>query len=118
MPAAKGSARTPLGPKEKEENNDKPVLELMAHTQQRDEQPLEPDHSRNQERFYEDMTGKIIRGVTDKIARNNSEELEAERVRYENARRELLEVNMEKTKLNKKKKKIGKFEEQIKELES
>ena len=90
--------------KEKEENNDKLVPE--------------PDHPRNQERYYKDMTGKIIKGVADKILRNNSEELEAERARYDNKLREILEVKVEKpTKLTKNKKQIEKLKEQIKKHE-
>ena len=57
--------------------------------------------------------------MTDKIAKKNLEELEAERARYDNTIKEILEVNMEKTtKLTKSKKKIEKLKEQIKKLKN
>ena len=94
---------------------DKFILELKTQTQQRDGRSLELDHSEDSGGFYEDLTGKITRGVVDKIDRINTEELEAERVRHEDTLRKLREGNMKKT-TKLKKRKIKEIEEQIQGL--
>ena len=75
--------------KEKEESNDQLLLELIA--QQEDEHLLKLDHTRNQETHYEEITVKIIRSMTDRIFKNNQEELEAERISQNNIMKQILE---------------------------
>ena len=74
---------------EKEERNNQLLTELTA--QKEVERLLKLDQLRNQETHHEEMAVKLIKRVTDKIVRNNQEELEAERISQNNIIKQILE---------------------------
>ena len=57
------------GLKKKEESNNQLLTELTA--QKEVERLLKLDHQRNQETHHEEVTVKLIKSVTDKVARSN-----------------------------------------------
>ena len=99
---------------EKEERNNQLLTELTA--QKEVERLLKLDQLRNQETHHEEMMVKLIKSVTDKVARSNQEELEAERTSQNNIMKQILEGVNQTAKLAKYKKKYNNLKEQVKQL--
>ena len=79
---------------------------------------LKLDHQRSQETHHGEMMIELIKNVTDKVARSNQEELEAERTSQNNIMKQILEGVNQTAKLAKYKKKCNNLKEQVNQLKN